>query len=107
MILRIDGKWDYGISSMIDKINEIIEQLNAQEAVRDETIATLQSDAVIREEAIATLQADAVAKDEVIAKLSAELTATRADAGLAEKEPVVAIPIKEEPIEPVIEEPIP
>ena len=54
-----------------------------------------------KDKTIATLQADAVAKDEVIAKLSAELTATRKDAGLADKPPVVAVPIEEE----IIKEP--
>ena len=92
MIAKIEGEINIGITTLVGKINEIVEQMNVDITAKDKTIATL--------------QADAVAKDEIIAKLSAELTATRADAGLAAKEPVVAIPIKEEPIEPVIEEPI-
>lgn len=78
MIAKIEGDINIGITALVGKVNEIIDQINV----------------------------DVTAKDETIAALSAELTATRADAGLVVKPPVVAVPI-EEPIEPVIEEPMP
>lgn len=88
MIAKIEGNVNIGVTSLVGKINEIVEQMNIVTTAQDKTIAAL--------------QADAIAKDETIAKLSAELTATRADAGLEVKDPVVPV----EPVEPKVEEKI-
>ena len=82
MIEKIEGEINIGITTLVGKINEIVEQMNVDIKAKDETIAAMSE--------------DAIKKDETIAKLSAELTAIRAEAGLEVKEPIVAVEAKVE-----------
>ncbi|MDD3906538.1 MAG: hypothetical protein PHS46_08480 [Candidatus Omnitrophica bacterium] len=43
MIKRIEGNTNIGITALIDKINEIIDQVNIENMAKDAAITTLQT----------------------------------------------------------------
>ena len=70
MITKIDEGINIGVTALVGKINEIIDQLNTE----------------------------AVAKDKLIATLQEEMVAVKADVKILDVSPVVEKPIVEEPI---------